>query len=233
MNKSYYPPTNDGRADFWDRILTQSTLLLAIGFTAPEIVPIIADARWGVYLYRTVRKAYEVLQKGIIQWCDAYTDGPDGAAGPEVPIVPAWPGLPVDTITQGIEERREAWVQRAKKLPGYDKNIGIQLGIEAPDSPFEPATYKAVLNNLLSSSAHTVSGKFRKANGQIDGINFYGRKEGTMAWTLLGRFNATPFSALVPLAGAAPEPWEFLARAVKRDVEIGFPSDVVQVIVRG
>ena len=46
-------------------------------------------------------------------------------------------------------------------------------------------------------------------------------------------FHGVALHGAVPLAGSAPEPWEFLARAVKRDVEIGVPSDVVQVIVRG
>lgn len=59
------------------------------------------------------------------------------------------------------------------------------------------------------------------------------RAKGTMAWAPMARFNASPFSAKVPLTGTAREPWEVLARAVERNVEIRLPSDVVQVIIRG
>ncbi len=85
---------------------------------------------------------------------------------------------------------------------------------------------------LASNAPHTVGGKFRKAGGHVDGINFYGRRAGATAWTMLGRFNATPFTASVPLAGDAPESWEFYARAVKADQEFGQGSPIQPVIVR-
>jgi hypothetical protein len=158
---------------------------------------------------------------------------PSGSRAPSPPPVPSWPALPSVLIEPGVEERREKWVARAKASPNYNPSIGIQLGLEATAASFDQATYQAIITNLASPSPRTVTGKFRKAGGHIDGINLYGRKDGTERWILLGRFNASPFSALVPLAGEAPEAWEFLARAVKRDVEIGVASNVVQVIVRG
>ncbi len=233
MNQTYYPKTNDGRADFWQGIIENFNSLTDLGFTPPQVAAVQNDPVWGVYLYRTVRQAFEDLQTATLAWCDAYTDMPPGSPAPTPPVVPGWPTLPVDAILPGLEARREQWVAKAKASPNYNPSVGTTLGIEATGTPFDPTTYQAILTNVASPSAHTVTGKFRKAGGQIDGINVYGRKEGTMPWQMLGRFNATPFSALVPLAAAAPEPWEFLARAVKRDVEIGVASDVVQQIVRG
>ena len=49
---------------------------------------------------------------------------------------------------------------------------------------------------------------------------------------MLGRFTATPFSASVPLAGSAPEEWEFQARAVRRDAEFGLPSVIIEQMIR-
>jgi hypothetical protein len=37
---------------------------------------------------------------------------------------------------------------------------------------------------------------------------------------------------MVPLAGESPEDWQFQARAVKRDQEIGRPSPLVSAIIR-
>ena len=48
----------------------------------------------------------------------------------------------------------------------------------------------------------------------------------------LGRFNAPPANAVVPLAGESPEEWQFQARAVRRDQEIGHPSPVLTAIIR-
>lgn len=233
MNQTYYPKTNDGRADWWQNILQHIAVVSTFGFDTGEIDSITADAQWGVYAYRTVREAYEEMFGSIIAYLDTILDGATGAPAPTPPAIPAWPTAPVGGPSVGVEERRVQWVGQIKTSPNYNASVGTLLKLEAASNPFDEATYKAILFGLTSPSAHTVSGKFRKAGGQIDGINLYGRKEGTMTWIMLGRFNATPFSALVPLAGAAPEPWEFLARAVKRDVEIGIASDVVQQIVRG
>ena len=121
-----------------------------------------------------------------------------------------------------------------KHLAGYNPSIGATLKLEASATPFDPTTYQAEIFRFDSLSTHTVGGKFRKANGKIDGINLYARKAGTAGWTVLGRFNATPFTAMVPVtAPTGPEDWGFQARAVKRDVEIGLASDIVPQTIRG
>lgn len=233
MSKNYYPDPNDRRAEWWLNISTNISALIALGFDAVARGKIAADAEWAVYAYRTVRAAFEATQAAIFAYCDVLTDAPDASPAPEPPAIPAWPTPPGTPVLAGIEARRLQWAARAKASPNYNPSVGTLLGLEAADSGFDPATYQAEIFGLASPAARMVTGKFRKARGSIDGINLYGRKEGTMNWTLLGRFTASPFTAMVPLAGAAPEAWEFLARAVKRDMEIGVASDVVQVIVRG
>lgn len=47
----------------------------------------------------------------------------------------------------------------------------------------------------------------------------------------LGRFNATRPTP-PSLANGNPEEWQFQARAVKRDKEIGHPSPATSVIIR-
>ena len=53
--------------------------------------------------------------------------------------------------------------------------------------------------------------------------------------TVSRRVRATVSTAArttVPLSGDAPEQWEFQARAVKRDQEIGLPSPLITAIIR-
>lgn len=233
MNTGYYPDPNDQKADWWQNILQHIGTFTDLGFDSGEVDSITADAQWGVYAYRTVREQFQEMFGAILAYLDQIMDGPNGSAAPTPPPIPAWPTAPVGGPTVGVEERRVVWVARAKVSPGYNTSVGVLLGLEASGSPFDEATYPAEIFGLSSPAPRTVTGKFRKARGNIDGINFYGRKEGTMPWIFLGRFTAIPFSVTVPLAGAAPEAWEFLARAVKRDVEIGVASMVVQLIVRG
>lgn len=231
---NYYPQTIDGRADWWQNIADNSAALTAAGASANQAVTITEDANWAVYTYSTLRQSYEESYKSIIAYCDCVLDGDNGALLPSAPGIPAWPAAPTADVFCGVEKRRELWVQMVKNLPGYNPSIGATLRLEAAVTPFDPATYQAVLFAVGSPSSHTVGGKFRKANGKVDGINLYARKAGTPTWAMLGRFNATPFTAMVPVVAATgPEDWEFQARAVRRDVEFGLPSTIVEQTIRG
>lgn len=231
---TYYPPTIDGRADWWQNIKDNNAALFAAGASVTQASAIADDSAWAVYTYRTIREAYDEVFKSIIAYCDCLLDGENGAVSPTVPPISPWPGQPTSGVLCGIEKRRESWVQLVKNLTGYNPSIGATLRLEAPVNPFDSVTYQAEIFNFNSPSTHTVGGKFRKANGKIDGINLYARKAGSPGWISLGRFNATPFTALVPVTSpTGPEDWEFQARAVKRDEEIGIPSMIVQQTIRG
>ncbi|HEV7404668.1 MAG TPA: hypothetical protein VGO11_17135 [Chthoniobacteraceae bacterium] len=203
MSTGYYPDPNDRRADWWVTIRDNQPALSQ--FLSPTEMNIVArDADWAIYVYRTVREAFDEMQGAILTYCDVATDAPDGSPAPTPPAIPAWPAPPTSPLVPGIEARRILWVARARAASNYTPVAGALLGLEAPDSTFNPATYQAEIFGLSSAAARTVAGKFRKARGNIDGINLYGRKEGTMTWILLGRFTASPFTATIPLAGAAP-----------------------------
>ena len=233
MAKSYYADNNDDRADWWANILSNgSSVFASIALPGALVGSIANDAAWGHYLYGTLRETYDEMTKRIIGWADAITAGTDGTALPDAPSLPTFPTPPVTAVLCGIEARRGQWVKTVKSMPLYDPGThGATLRIEAPSSSFDPVTYKAVLYGLGSPAARQLRFKFRKANGEIDGINLKGRKRGTGGWTDMGRFTATPGNVLVPLAGAAPEEWEFCAMAVKRDVEIGVASDILPQLI--
>ena len=207
---SYYPATIDGRAHWWQVIFDNaSTVLTPLGFTPAQIAAIVADAAWAIYCYGTIHRFYQSVSDSLTLFEREILDAPDGAAMPKAINVDPLPDPPTVTILAGVEARRIKWAQEVKNKPGATPSVLAQLGLGTPANPFNPVTYNCLLFALASRTPGTVSGKFRKAGGHVDGINLYGRKSGTAAWTLLGRFNATPFTASVPVSGTAPEEWNF------------------------
>jgi hypothetical protein len=177
--------------------------------------------------------AYEEATKRVIGYANTILGDANGTPAPDAPVMPTWPTAPATAVTSGIESRRELWVKMVKASPGYDAStIGATLRIEAPVNPFTAGTYAAKMMDLTSPAAKQVRFKFSKAYGEIEGVNLYGRKSGATDLVNLGRFNATPANATVPLANGNPEEWQFQVRAVKRDMEIRHPSPAVSVIVR-
>jgi hypothetical protein len=234
MKQTYYPRSLDARAEWWENIQTKATApLTALGFAADRITSIMSDAAWAVYCYRDVRVTFETYTPSVTAFANAITVGPNGASVPAPPEPPVWPTPPGTTVTCGIETRREAWVQEVKNAPGYNDSIGELLRIIAPATPFDPSVYITQLSGVFCPGPRTVSGKFRKAQGNADGIVLRGRKVGATQWTELGRFTASPFTASVPLAAYDPEAWQFQARVFRRDVEFGIESGISELIIRG
>lgn len=237
MMSNYYPETAEGRAEWWENVLKDGASLLAkLGLSEERVASIMADAAWGVYTYGALRETVERHASEITAYANMVASGVEGCSDqplPAPPKPPAWPAPPKVKITCDFERRRIEWVQEVKARRGYDHDIGAALGIEPLPAVFNSGTYKPDLHELACSEPKTVSGKFRKAHGNIEGVVLRGRRRGSASWTELGRFKATPFSAPVPVAGVEPEEWEFQARAIKRDIETGIPSDIVETVVKG
>lgn len=232
----YYPETNDGRADWWQNVVAVGTTTLsALGFSVSQTTAINIDAQLGVYLYRTLPKAYEDFGKRVTGFIHTYLSDPDGTLAPVVPAMPTWPIFSAGTTTAGLEARREKWVALAKHSSNYDPALqGATLRIEPTGTPFDQNTYKAIIFDATSPSPSTASCKFRKARGNVQAMKFLGRKVGTVAWVDLGRFMATPATMHIPLTTPGlPEQWELMGRALIKDQEIGIASDLLEVLIRG
>src|ERR1700750_480056 len=120
-NKTYYPDQNDERADWWQNVINEGApIFTSLGFPASQITSIMADAAWGVYLYRTLRVAYEEATARVIGYANAITDGENSTEAPDAPTMPTWPDAPVPAVDSGIEARREMWVQSAKSNLAYN-----------------------------------------------------------------------------------------------------------------
>lgn len=236
MSIPYYPETVAERADWWQNILAEGPPVFSIlGLDAVLQGNILRDASWAVLAYRTAPAAFDQLAISITGWCNSYLDGPDGGPGPAVPQIPAFPALPPVSCPTGIEARRAAWVQTIKNHRNYNPlTHGAALKIEATGTPFNPSAYTGEIKSIKASGAGKVEMKLDKARGEIDSNCVYGRKTGTPAFALLGKFNAA--TATVTIPGHAPgalEEWEFCVRGVIRDAEVGDMSPHVSVVVKG
>jgi hypothetical protein len=231
MPRQYQPETIEGLTAWWKNIQANTAALTSLGFTAGEIAAIQNDAKWAVFAYETLRNLYESYHQTILAYAERITYGPiDGPIG-EPTEPPEFPDLPTPVVLAGVERRRAKWVETAKAKLTYTQSLGEALRIVAPEVPFDPDSYVAKLTNVKSLGPRSVSGRFRKEYGNVEGVILQGRKEGTTGWTELGRFSALPFTANVPVTGSTPEVWQFQVRAYKRDVPFGAPSDIVQVTI--
>jgi hypothetical protein len=233
VTNNYYPETSEGRAEWWENVARNGAApFAAVGFTEEQIKSVMNDAAWAQYVYGAVRRYADLWEAEVAAYAARIAAGVDAdGLAPEPPVPAQWPEPPRVSIECNFERRRVEWVQEAKSAPSYTPEIGEILGI-VPLADFNSWTFRAVLDGLVCTGPKTVMGRFRKASGNIEGIVLRGRRHGSAGWTELGRFNATPFTAAVPLSGGTPqEEWEFQARAIKRDLEVGVPSDIVPATV--
>ena len=233
MPASYYPETNDGRADWWQNKIDNAAVIAALNAAlAPSIL---ADAAVAVYLYRTLPNLYDGFNKQVTGYINAFLSHADGTPVPNAPPVPAWPALPAPGVLAGIETRRAKWAQVLKNAGAYDPAThGVTLHLEPAGAAFDANNYQAVIVDAQSLAPAQVSAKFRKARGSVTGVAFSGRRKSGGAFTDLGRFTVSPASLHIPIATPGqPEEWELQAQAFKRDTLIGTPSDIKPVLVRG
>jgi hypothetical protein len=118
-------------------------------------------------------------------------------------------------------------IRNWKSNPAYPAS-GIEgsLKLKGPESSFNPLTFKSVLK--LSIVGGNIRVDFTKEG--CDSVAVYCRPRGTAEWTKLGNDSRSPYYDTKPLANPnVPEVREYMAIGVIDDVEIGVPSDIVQI----
>ena len=114
----------------------------------------------------------------------------------------------------------------------YSRTTGADLGVIGGDDSFDPTVYKAELEKVELTAPGTVTVKFGKARGKIDGVNVYSRRQGEEQWKFLARDTLSPYVDTTPMtAPNVPEVREYRIRAVIDDIEIGDYSDIVQITI--
>jgi hypothetical protein len=134
------------------------------------------------------------------------------------------------TLKEGELGKLRATVRLLKAQPAFTEAIGRDLGILAPaGGSLRSDEAKPRLRAELAPGL--VRLKFTKEG--FDGVNLYREREGG-GWDFLGHDSRSPFDDRAPLARPGqPELRRYRAVYVDRGVEVGEPSDVVQITFGG
>jgi hypothetical protein len=217
MSKSYFPTDRAGRIDWYSNFAKEfPKAARALGFSDAEIVNAVNDSKYAAHVLTAFGAEIDADPSHS---ANAVLSGQSSGDFVDLPTRPGGP----PAVRPGIDTRRQARVERIKRHDGYSDAIGKQLRIVSPK--FDAANYKAELGRPRQTGP-TVTIPFRKAGGEVFGINLYRQHKGERAPEKLGFFMRTPAIDTAP--GKAGE-ITYTARAVIDDKEIGQASDPVKV----
>ncbi len=135
-----------------------------------------------------------------------------------------------DETIAGKENRFRTDIIHIKTSKSFEKSIGEDLGIIGTNTNMNRSIYKPIIKAQLF--AGEVQIKFVKKG--VDSVNIYHRKKGDNTWQFLSKNSKSPFNDKIILANPLqPEHWEYRAFGVKNDIEIGLPSDIVEIVFAG
>ncbi len=121
-------------------------------------------------------------------------------------------------------------IARFKTAPSFDSSIGQDLSVIGTNVSLDRTVYKAKITAEIYAGFVRI--KFIKKG--TDGVNIYHRKKGEIAWKFLARDTQSPYEDKIVLATEGqPEHWEYRAYGVKKDIEIGQPSDIIEIVYGG
>ncbi|MEY2484771.1 MAG: hypothetical protein QOG67_2900 [Verrucomicrobiota bacterium] len=216
MSKSYYPTDRAGQIKWHNNFAAEFPGIGgSLGFSGPEISNAVNDSMYAVYLLETLGPEIEsnpghaarAVLEGQSQ--GSYVDLQHEANAPK-PVHP------------GIDTRRQARVERIKGHSSYTEDIGRRLGIMS--RKIDPKNYRAELGKPRRTG-DLVTIPFRKAGGEVSGINLYRQSEGETQPQLVGFFFRTP---AIDTAPGKSGQLTYTARAVVDKMEIGQPSEAVK-----
>ena len=219
MSKSYFPTDRPGRIGWYDNFGKEFPAVgRELGFTDAEIANAVNDAKYAAHILNTLGPdidadpghAGNAVLSG--QSSGDFVDLPAGGSAP-TPVRP------------GIDTRRQARVERIKANPKFNADVAKKLRIET--EKLDVAKYQAELGRARQTG-NFVTIPFRKAGGNVSGINLYRQGKGDKSPQKVGFYFRTPAIDTAPGKGEL----NYTARAVMNGNEIGQASDAVSVVVK-
>jgi hypothetical protein len=164
------------------------------------------------------RTAYKNLMK----------DGPLGATGGEVPVLPKATVAPA-IIAPGIVPRLRQMIGRIQAAPNYTESIGRDFDIIGVSADTHTGTSSAKPTAKAVSLGHGEV-RIEWVKGKLDGVVIEGRRTGESDWSKLGTDNYSPYlDGRPPLHAGQTELREYRLKYLMRDEEVGDWSDTISV----
>lgn len=132
----------------------------------------------------------------------------------------------------GLPEIR-AVVARLKVAPGWSTAIGQAMGVISPSPQALSAQQLDTARPSLRADVSAGRVVLRFVRRPFDGLNIYSRRKGEGTWRFVGHARKSPYVDPTPLATPnSAEIREYQAVGVRKDQELGQPSDVVVIPLR-
>jgi hypothetical protein len=234
MNESYYPAAQGDQIDWNTNIIDQLPALATELSIAPaELTSILNDCAFQVFLLSKVDQMARSTFAALHGFTKAMDRSPLNSPAIAMPTLPTWPVDAPALVLPGIGARRSAWVAKAKKSNGYNKDTnGRTLRLEPTVTPFDPSTYVAQLKSLKAVGHEQVLVTVRKGGGEVTMLKLLMRLKGQGDFRQVGMFTSRTYFDNTPLAQPnVPEEREYQLIAMKKDAPIGQPSPIMSVMV--
>lgn len=226
MKTSYLPSGDLERVNWLNNFKTRMSQYGAqLGFTAAEITAAANDAAMFQYIVN-LKEGCKAAMQSLVALTRNLRNSPQVPMG-AIPVLPVAGTAPASVLA-GIFNRVSLTVARIKQHSNYTDAIGQEFDIIAPVSSFNPAAAKPVLKARVESGYPRLSW----SRGQADGICLYVDRRDGAGFVLLDKLVRTNYIDITPLpANTFSVTWDYRARYMIDDDEIGLMSDTVTVSV--
>ena len=124
-----------------------------LGLNPDDVKQVKADFVWFAYEFKAM-KDFRDYSQAVTAFKDLQRHGIGNQLLGDFPQPPKLELPPVDKTLANAQSRFATLIQLIVKNPKYSKTIGEDLGIIAPDTPFDPQTGKPALKTTFSSGGH-------------------------------------------------------------------------------
>jgi len=222
-------------ANFADKIAGYESVLT--GVPTAHIDAAVASSRFLIYVYSQWLADVRAFGPACTEAVDLLTSG----SGPTAVVLPVFtaPTLPegVASVPPGVLNRLFDLVAMIKASPGYTKVIGLDLGIEVPDSSTQgegeaaPDSAGPVVKGQAFLGEHGPAARLAFIKHGHMGVYIESRR-GTGDWEFLAIETNSPYNDERPLLVAGqPEVREYRVRYWDRGTPNGPWCDIIRVTV--
>jgi hypothetical protein len=183
---------------------------VTLGLLTADVDQVKLDFAWFGYSFGGM-KLFRDYSQALTAFKSQLRHGFNGQPLPAFPSIPALDAAPTPAITVGDAQARfERLVQQIVKSKNYSKTIGEDLGIEAPETPFNPADGKPELKPTYSTGGHP---ELKWKKGKFQGIEIWIDRGDGKGWLYLDKDMHPDFTdkiSTLPAAGASTI-WKYKA----------------------